>query len=237
MRSEEANDMLDNNANWRELAFHHIPRMLIDEHEPFRPIRVGVTVLTETGPSPSFKRMLEVDHKRVGAVIEYAVYWDYDITHLYDLEHIWIFLSPQGTVVDCEASFHGGYLKGIAPGKTNVGTDGRISLYCQPGKHAYSPLRELFDLIPDLHQATGEHAGKDGVLEPDMLCGMYKTLPEADALAAEHLRGFRFDIAGTYMPFEWTPDMLVTWEELKREIPVRMRDLLKRLGEQKQLST
>ncbi|MEG6587713.1 hypothetical protein [Paenibacillus barengoltzii] len=223
-----------NNVNWRELAFHHIPRMLIDENEPFRPIRVGVTVLTETGPSPSFKRMLLVDGERVGSVIEYAVYWDYDITHLYDLEHMWIFLSPQGAVVDCEASFHGRYLKGIAPGKTNVGPDGRISLYCQPGKHAFSPIRELFELLPDLHLATGAHAGKDGVLEPDMLHGMYKTLPEADALATEHLRGFQFNIAGTYCPFEWSLDMLVTWEELKREIPIRMRDLLKRLHELKQ---
>lgn len=229
--------MLDNSVNWRELALHHIPRMLIDEREPFRPIRVGVTILTETGPSPSFKRMLEVDHKRVGAVIEYAVYWDYDITHLYDLEHMWVFLSPQGAVIDCEASFHGKYLKGIAPGKTNVGSDGRINLYCQPGKHAYSPLRELFDLLPDLYLATGEHAGKDGVLEPDMLHGTYKGQPEDDALAAEHLRGFRFTLSGTYMPFEWTPDMLVTWEELKREIPARMRELLTQLREQKQLST
>lgn len=226
--------MLVNNVNWRELAFHHIPRMLIDEHEPFRPIRVGVTVLTETGPSPSFKRILLVDGERVGSVIEYAVYWDYDITHLYDLEHMWIFLSPQGTVVDCEASFHGRYLKGIAPGKTNVGPDGRISLYCQPGKHAFSPIRDLFELLPDLHLATGAHAGKDGVLEPDMLHGMYKTLPEADALATEHLRGFQFNIAGTYLPFEWSLDMLVTWEELKREIPIRMRELLKRLHELKQ---
>ncbi|MFR9709470.1 hypothetical protein ACL02P_08535 [Paenibacillus sp. MB22_1] len=223
-----------NSVNWREIAFHRIPRMLIDEHEPFRPIRVGVTVLTESGPSPSFKRMLMVDGERVGSVIEYAVYWDYDITHPYDLEHMWIFLSPQGAVVDCEASFHGRYLKGIAPGKTNVGPDGRISLYCQPGKHAFSPIRDLFELLPDLHLATGAHAGKDGVLEPDMLHGMYKTLPEADALATEHLRGFQFNIAGTYHPFEWSLDMLVTWEELKREIPIRMRDLLKRLHELKQ---
>ena len=147
---------------------------------------------------------------------------------------MWIFLSPQGAVVDCEASFHGRYLKGIAPGKTNVGPDGRISLYCQPGKHAFSPIRDLFELLPDLHLATGAHAGKDGVLEPDMLHGMYKTLPEADALATEHLRGFQFNIAGTYLPFEWSLDMLVTWEELKREIPIRMRDLLKRLHELKQ---
>lgn len=58
--------MLVNSVNWREIAFHRIPRMLIDEHEPFRPIRVGVTVLTESGPSPSFKRMLMVDGERVG---------------------------------------------------------------------------------------------------------------------------------------------------------------------------
>ncbi|MNW53524.1 hypothetical protein D3C74_310890 [compost metagenome] len=149
---------------------------------------------------------------------------------------MWIFLSPQGAVVDCEASFHGTYLKGIAPSKTNVGSDGSISLYCQPGKHAYSPLRELFDLLPNLHLATGEHAGKDGVLEPDMLRGTYKTLPDADELAAKHLRSFRFDIAGTYMPFDWTPDMLVTWEELKREIPTRMKDLLNQLRDQRPTS-
>ncbi|WP_019639751.1 hypothetical protein [Paenibacillus fonticola] len=220
-------------SEWRGLALHHIPQMLIDENEPFRPVRVGVSILTETGPSPSFKRELEVDGQRIGLVIEYAVYWDYDIQHLYDLEHMWIYLSPEGDVVDCEASFHGRYLKGIAPGKTNVDPDGRISLFVQPGKHAYSPLRELFDLLPDLHAVTGPLAGKDGVLEPKMLQGTFKTSPDADELAVEHLRTFRFDITGTYIPLEWEADMLVTWDELKAEIPVRMNQLLNSLRRQR----
>ena len=35
-------------------------------------------------------------------LIEYAVYMDYDIQHLYELEHMWVAVGEDGTTVkDC----------------------------------------------------------------------------------------------------------------------------------------
>ncbi|MBN2983789.1 hypothetical protein [Cohnella algarum] len=216
---------------WRELALRHAPELFLDRNEPFRPVRVGVSLMKKTGPSPSFDRTVEVDGRRVGAVIEYAVYWDYDIEHLYDLEHVWVYLSPDGDVFDCEASFHGSYVKGIAPGGGNMDESGRIRLFVQPGKHAFAPVREAFEHLPNLHAATGPHAGRGGVLEPGMFKGAFKTSSSDDELAVAHLRTFRFDIAGVYEPYEWDPAMFVAWDELKAEIPARMTALLQELRE------
>ena len=40
-------------------------------------------------------------------VIEYAFFWDYDIQHMYDLEHIWVTVDSAGQICGCQASFHG----------------------------------------------------------------------------------------------------------------------------------
>ena len=90
-----------------ELAVRYAPFLKFDHHEPFLPIAVGFTVMRQSGPSPSFPRTIEVGQGE--QVLEYAIWWDWDIVHLYELEHVWIYLNSSGKPVRAEASWHGRY--------------------------------------------------------------------------------------------------------------------------------
>ena len=92
----------------RNLAKQFAPRLLFDKLEPFFPSVVGYTIFREDGESPSFPRRIELTD---GATIciEYAVWWDWDIQHLYELEHVWIYLDADENVVRADASWHGGW--------------------------------------------------------------------------------------------------------------------------------
>ncbi|MFF2479397.1 hypothetical protein [Paenibacillus sp. NPDC058071] len=202
------------------------PILLMDRLEPFDPIRVGVTVFEATAPSPSFDRTIVVDPEKYAMVIEYAIYWDYDIQHIYDLEHVWIYLDHEGQVANCEASFHGQYKIGLLRDRSNLSEDGRVKLFSQPGKHAMSPLEELFRLLPNVESCCQAEAGVDGVLENELFRGQFKFGEQIDQIAEDHLRTFCFQPSFDYIPFEWKPGTFVTWDELRAEIPGRMKALL-----------
>src|SRR5690606_40547573 len=71
---------------------------MLDRMEPFRPVAVGYHVFYESGPSPSFPRVVELGEPapaRCQAVIEYAFWWDWDIQHLYELEHAWVYVGER----------------------------------------------------------------------------------------------------------------------------------------------
>jgi hypothetical protein len=71
-----------------------------------------------------------------------------------------------------------------------------------------------------------EEAGDGGVLEPSMFKGQFKSGADIDRLAEEHLRSFCFQPTFDYIPHTWAPDVFASWDELRTEIPVRMRALL-----------
>ena len=75
-----------------DLAACFAPILLLDSREPFRPQAVGYTIFRKNGTSASFPRQVELTSSGYSAdlVIEYAVWWDWDINHLYELEHLWI---------------------------------------------------------------------------------------------------------------------------------------------------
>ncbi|MEK8132803.1 hypothetical protein WMW72_33475 [Paenibacillus filicis] len=217
---------------WLQLAELYAPTMYLDEHEPFKPIRVGISYLEEKGPSPSFARQLNFEPEQVKGVLEYAVYWDYDIQHLYDLEHVWVNIGHQGEVVRCEASFHGKYFLGLLPDRSNLEQETHVKLLVQAGKHAFSPIPELFQLHPDVPAFTDERAGVGGVLVPDMFTGSFAADERLNELAEQHLRTFRFQAANRYWKYEWPDGIFVTWQQLKHEIPVRMNELLRRISDE-----
>lgn len=218
---------------WQTLAARYAPILLLDEREPFRPIRAGIAVFREYGPSPSFNRQIELDPDRHACVIEYAIYWDYDIQHLYDLEHVWVYVGYNGEVVSCEASFHGRRLLGLNRDRGNLVGGRRVRLYVQPGKHAMAPIEDALHLLPDLTSSCLEDAGTGGLLEPAMFAGEFRTgAPiDVDALAERHLRDFGFRPRFDYSPWEWPADAFVLWEELRKEIPVRIRRLIAQIAE------
>jgi putative hydrolase of the HAD superfamily len=78
-----------------QLALRHAPYIRFDDREPFLPSVVGYTIFRESGASASFPRQIHLDAE-VATVIEYAIWWDWDIGHLYELEHVWVYVNPHG---------------------------------------------------------------------------------------------------------------------------------------------
>jgi hypothetical protein len=203
------------------------PRILFDENEPFFPRWIGVTRLDEAGPSPSFRR--ELSPPPGGCVLEYAVYWDWDIQHLYDLEHIWLYLGSGGELLDAEASFHGKYLRSVLRDRSNV-VGGRLQLYSQPGKHAFAPSPEIFRLLPDCESATLSKAGAAGAEVPWPLRDRITHDPRWDEGVRRYLASRAFESAWSFRPWDMDASIIVSWEELDGRLPALFREGLSAAG-------
>ena len=214
---------------WKTMALRFRPVLYRDKREPF-PVRfIGCTVFTERQRSESFPKWV-VDPAGAGAqaIIEYAVYYDYDIQHLYDLEHIWAAVDGEGNLTDCWSSFHGMRLR--SAGHPSFRTEGgRPVLYSQPGKHAMLPDPVLFELLPDLRAACGEKAG-GGLLIPDFLSGAVRTDEELDDKIRRHIKkNYAFVPSMEFVREELPEDLFISWTELLRRIPELLEAQIRRI--------
>lgn len=121
------------------LALRHAPRIRFDVYEPFICSAVGYTVFRQNGASSSFPREIVLPANAVCA-IEYAIWWDWDIQHLYELEHIWVYLDGDERLIAAEASWHGGYKSMLDERGGLPLEEGKLTLYSEPGKHAFAPV-------------------------------------------------------------------------------------------------
>lgn len=206
----------------------YLPYIYYDKQEPFYPREVGYTVFSETGRSPSFDRVIHIPDG-VAFVIEYALYWDFDIGHLYDLEHVWVYVDNNGLVMDAEASFHGRYLKALLKDKSNVEDGTHIRLYSQPGKHAFLPHVVFFQLVPHLMEATDEMAGNDGLVVADIFKGQFKTDDHIDKMIQSYMARYKFRPSLEFEKHTINPSIVVPWDVLKYEIPIYIRAMLKEI--------
>nr|WP_243735110.1 NPP1 family protein [Paenibacillus turpanensis] len=214
-----------------QLAQAYSPYLYFDKNEPFFPARVGVSVLTAPGPSPSFPRSFSFEQEELQAIVEYAIYWDWDIGHLYDLEHVWVYIGQDGDVLDCEASFHGKYLKGLRKDENSIADGTHPKLFSQPGKHAFSPYLEVFEVIPDLFAACSEEqAGKDGLTVGYPFRSEYATNAQIHEWCKGYMQRFAFVPSMEFMEYQIPKELFVPWEELKREIPQRLTAVLESQG-------
>ncbi|WP_440109544.1 hypothetical protein [Paenibacillus sp. QZ-Y1] len=218
-------------AEMLETAKSYAPVLMFDQNEPFYPDFVGVSVLDRSGPSPSFRREVHFPTEVVQYVIEYAIWWDYEIGHLYEMEHVWVYVDHDGEVVDCEASFHGKVLRGLLKDRVNM-VGRHVCLYSQPGKHAFSPLPVVFELLPDLYSAAGAKAGCDGLLVNELFRVYFETNDEIDGQVREYLQTKAFVPAMVFEEFLLEPAMFMTWEQLFVIIPQR---IARRLSDLEQL--
>ena len=145
----------------RELALRYAPIVHFDRLETIPLRAVGYTVFRKTAPSVSFPGRSVPLPEGAAFTIEYAYYFDYDIQHMYDLEHIWVTIDGEGRLVHAEASFHGKYLILLVPGLHGAlpPTDERVHAFCQPGKHAFLPVGELFRIVPGWDTSCNSAAG------------------------------------------------------------------------------
>ena len=213
-----------------ELARAYLPIIHFDRAETIPLRAVGYTVFREGRRSESFpKRAVDVP-PGAAFVIEYACYWDYDIQHMYDLEHIWVTVGPDGAPIHAEGSFHGKYLNLYDPGLPGLPPEGRrVHAFCQPGKHAFLPEGRLFRLVPGWFECCNAESGGP-VLVGGPFGGAYAPTPEEDERCARYIRA--------RLAFEPTMDFsggmpedlrLMPWAEMAAWIPGRVAAECERL--------
>ncbi|MFZ6026132.1 MAG: HAD family hydrolase [Chloroflexota bacterium] len=216
-----------------QLAARYAPVICFDAAEPFFPLVAGYSVFHGEEQSPSFLRRIARDWRPAWATaVEYAIWWDWDIGHLYELEHVWVYLDSAGELVWVEASSHGAYASMLREGRT-IPCDGTHPIvYAQPGKHAFSPTPYWFELYRDMVFAeTSCRAGRGGVLVKEEYARQIAKTPANDALAAGWLRAQAFTPTMEFTrSFSIGPELLVPWPVLDTWIPLRVNHWLAQLG-------
>lgn len=211
-----------------ELARRLAPVIRFCDNEPFLPSRVGIAVLDAPGRSPSTG--LDVAFEEgVARVIEYAIWWDWDIQHLYELEHIWLKLDADDGLVGVEASSHGGkFAMQGADGGLPLQA-GRVTLVSTPGKHAFTATPEDQTRTAEVTSVScQELAGRGGVLINDMFRAAL-----TEVTAEDHRAVKRYLQARAFLPtftFEQRFDLasvnFVGWDALAAWIPGRVEAVL-----------
>lgn len=211
----------------KELVLKYQPHIYMDKRDPF-PIRyIGCTVATSPIDSASWMGLrLDPRSEQAAAIIEYAVYFDYDIQHLYDLEHIWVIVGEDGKLQDCWCSFHGMRLR--AAGLSSFKMEGTHPvIYTQPGKHAMLPDPELFELHTQYHTACNKKAG-GGLLIPSMLADKMKTDETRNKKVKQYIRShFTFEPSLEFVRHSLDADQFISCQELLDKIPQLVETQLK----------
>jgi hypothetical protein len=220
-----------------DLVSRHAPIIMADELEPFEIIAVGYTIFDSEAQSPSFMKR-RVEWRSAGypasRAIEYALWWDCDIGHLYELEHAWVFINEIGHVVGVEASWHGVFGQMEINGHPVLDPSGTHPiLLAQPGKHALAATIEPFmEIRATAEREAGPEAGKAGVLETDLFRGKLPKSPEADALVRKRLKLLGFKPTWNFVKrMAVTREMLVPWKALEEWIPARVGWCLERMSQ------
>ena len=213
----------------RDLAALYAPVIYFNQKEPFFPLVAGYTIFRGDAQSPSFPRRIELaapGHEPAALAIEYAIWWDWDIQHLYEIEHTWTYVGQDGRVVFADASWHGGYSSAVLGDGTVPLAPGSAThpvVYSQPGKHAFVPMVEgLLEVADENAVNCGPKAGSGGLwvvpLFEDALT--QRKNPQVDALVASYLRARAFTPAGVWdREFPVTRDMLIPWPALFEWVP------------------
>jgi glycerophosphoryl diester phosphodiesterase len=226
------------------LALRHAPRIRFDDREPFLPCVVGYTVFRQESRSPSFPREVRFP-AGVACAIEYAVWWDWDIGHLYELEHIWVYLDAGENLIAGEASWHGGYHRMTDHDSRPPVEDGRLTVHSEPGKHAFAPSPAwLLDRAAKTRGSCLPHAGKMGVHVTPLFQGIIKDrTPLNNQLVHTYLERLAFEPSYdfskvvdldtvTHIPwpqlFDWISGRVHWWtQQLAASIPRHKRRVLR----------
>lgn len=211
-----------------ELARRLAPVIRFSDNEPFLPSRIGVTVFTEPGASPSSSHSITFG-AGVTTVIEYAIWWDWDIQHLYELEHVWLHLDSENSVVAVEASAHGGVFQMTLSNGALPLEDGRVTLYSAPGKHAFTATAD--GQSPAAQKTTlacQQLAGYDSILVNDIFAEALAGLTAEDHRAVKrYLQSRAFLPAFTFnQRFDLSTVEFTSWPDLVSWIPGRVRTVL-----------
>ena len=220
-----------------ELARRLAPVIRFGDNEPFLPSHVGITVLDGPARSPSTGLPIAFE-PGVARVIEYAIWWDWDIQHLYELEHIWLKLAADDSVVGVEASAHGGKFAMQLPDGALPLEAGRVTLVSTPGKHAFTAtVQEQLPHADHTILACQDLAGRAGILINDMFREQLGGVTLEDHRAVK-----RYLQARAFLPtfgfnqrFDLAAAAFSSWDDLSAWIPGRVRTVLSQVRQEQPL--
>lgn len=205
------------------LAQRHAPRLRFDANEPFFPLAVGYTIFRTPAKSPSSKFTIDPDN---GIAIEYAIWWDWDIQHLYELEHVWVYLDADETLLRVEASAHGSKFSMIREDSSLPIEDARITIYSEPGKHGFGSNKQYMLSISERNiLSCGDEAGKGGILTSNPFGAAAFGSPTAQEHQLAKCYMQRLAFTPTYefsQIFDLRSVPFITWEQLQDWIPRRI---------------
>ncbi|SFQ04733.1 hypothetical protein SAMN04487928_11660 [Butyrivibrio proteoclasticus] len=230
----------------------YAPIIYMDKKEPIKIKKVGYEIYTENGTkSKSFNRSFDFENYR-GAVkvIEYAYYLDYDIQHLYDLEHIWIYIDEYDNIVGAEGSYHGRFLNALVPELTSfnkkdaLGEEffvkrgnsaeivypkgSKLIMYSQPGKHAMLCSPKVMYLYTELFESCGRLAGIHGLDAPERYLEDIHITDDENEKVVKYIReNFAFEPSMEFEEVSIPETDYMPWDELAEQIPVFIKDQLK----------
>lgn len=213
------------------LARRHAPILQFDAHEPFLPSVLGCTVFRQSSASPSFPRDIQLCD-RAEFAIEYAIWWDWDIQHLYELEQVWVYVDRSGEVIDIEASWHGDFNQMLDENGQLPLRDGRPLLYSEPGKHAFAPSPTwLLERKATTDASCGSRAGVMGVHVTPLFAGVIdQRKPQQNRLVHSWLERRQFVPSYDFSKsFDLRDVIFVPWDNLCNWIPARVRWWTERL--------
>ena len=217
----------------RNLAARFTPILRFDVREPFLPLAAGYTIFRESGVSPSFRqgRVIDLtpdDHPPAAFAIEYAIWWDWDIGHLYELEHVWVYVDAAECVVRVEASWHGDHHDMCHDGRLTLDGDHPV-IFSEPGKHAFAPTPAWFKERREgfKRSETRDLAGAGGILLADYIKDHVIATPLKTRLVHTYLSQHAFEPSWDFsLMFSITPTMLVPWPALRDWMPHRVNAVL-----------
>jgi hypothetical protein len=216
------------------IVFEYAPVIFMDKKEPFGIKKVGFTQYSEDGSrSLSFNRNFDFGNfEGAESVLEYVYYLDYDIQHLYDLEHIWVYLDGNGRVVGAEGSYHGRFLNAMNRTFEGMELKGgkRIVMYSQPGKHAFLSDPRLMYLYSELYTSCDRLAGISGLDAPERFVKDIDCSESDNRKVVNYIRdNFRFIPSMVFEEFDIPKSDYMQWEELADKIPCYIREELSKI--------
>lgn len=216
-----------------ELVRQFAPVLMCDEREPFDVVVVGYSTFRFASHSDSFPRPIIPEEYRAALVVEYAMWWDWDIQHLYELEHVWSFIDAAGNLIASEASFHGLYVP-IGTQESMPRNGNHPIVFVQPGKHAMLSSPARFEVIrEEAERQAGIEAGADGLLVKDMFEGELVKSIQVDELVKRYLRARAFAPSFEFSRrIETATAPFVPWPVLRQWIPARCLWWIKSIGEE-----
>lgn len=216
------------------IVYEYAPIIYMDKKEPFKVRKVGFAQYCEDGTqSLSFNRRFDLKNfDGAVRVLEYAYYLNYDIQHLYDLEHIWIYIDGEGKIVGAEGSYHGRFLNAM-----NRSFDGKvpkdeknITMYSQPGKHAFLSDPRLMYLYSELYASCDRLAGISGLDAPERFIKEIHISESENEKVISYIRdNFSFVPSMEFEKVNISEEDYMPWEDLSVKIPLFIREELSKI--------